>query len=264
MKQLTLTDARRLIQPGPDYSATAIPAWFTSDMIQYLFPLDHRPASVPILTPPSSSGEGRTSARRDEDESRRKAMHSLVTNWDKSARTVAKQLVDVLFRGSPPPVKADGRSFGTLALVDEVNVSRFASLIPDSSVDVSRLIASLSTPCPQFSPVSSIGGYTVTETVGPLAMLSRICRTRERVSVWTKDKVCISHGRRRVRINRREGRVVMFDRQMNIVFIPSGNAADNWQFFRGHVIVLVQSLHNTSRSLQSTPSSSSSSSSSSS
>ena len=257
MKELSLREARNIVDPGNTNPSKRIPNWFMPDMIKYLFPIDQRPVTVPIVTPPGSPGE-RTSTRRDEDEARRKAMHSLVTSWDKSARSIAKQLVDVLFRGYSPGPGRTGACFGTLCAADRVHLTRFASLIPDSDVDISSVLASLSKPVPQLSPAYSVGGYTVTETVGPLAMLSRVCKYKERVTVWTKEKVAVSHGRRRAQIRRREGRIVLFDRQMNIVFIPDGNPADNWQFIRGHVIVLVQRSGG-QRQLQSSPSSSSSS-----
>jgi hypothetical protein len=80
----------------------------------------------------------------------------------------------------------------------------------------------------------------VTETVGPLSMLAQVVRTREQVIRWLKEKVSYSHGRRKVKVSRLEGQVVLFDRYMNIVYVPRGMPTDRWQFVRGSMIALVQ------------------------
>ena len=244
MKEISLLDARKLLETNSDQQRVRVPAWFQPEYIPLLFPVDHRPGEVSVATPPTSpEGSTRTSTRRDEDETRRRAMHTLVTNWDKSARTVARQLIDLLFRGIAPPHQP---TYSGLSLdeTDVANVIKFASLIPDSSDFSGDLLSRLrpSPSIPRHLPVSTIGGYSVTETVGPLAMLARVCRYKEPVTVWVKDKIELSHGRRRVRIVRKEGKIVLFDRFMNLVFIPAGNPADNWHFIRGNVVALIHRI----------------------
>lgn len=242
MKELSISDARKLLETPSDKRLAKVPDWFLPEHIRFLFPVDRRPNSVPIVSPPSTlEGIVRTSARREEDENRRRAMHTLVTSWDKSAKLVARELIDVVYRGcSLPPAPVSTNSNG-LSQSDAAMVAKYASLIPGSDIDASDIIRNFSaSSIPQLLPVTTVGGYSVTQTVGPLAMLSRACRYREVVTVWVKEKVEVSHNRRRVRIVKREGRIVLFDRHMNLVFVPQGNAADNWQFIRGTVIALIQ------------------------
>ena len=244
MNQLTLSEARQLIEKPLSQSESGIPEWFTPDMIKFLFPITERPAGISIITPPRSpDGAQRTSVRREQDEARRKAMHTLVTNWDKSAKKIAKQLVDVLFRGGSPLSKGKRAGPGVLQVDDLGNIDLFQSLITDTSLITTDILHMFrdSAPSPRvFTSASSIGGYTVTETVGPLAMLTDVIRRKETVVIWVKEKFEISHGRRRVSTIKKSGRVVLFDRHMNIVFVPTGNASDCWQFVRGSVISLIQ------------------------
>lgn len=245
MHSLTISEARRLIEKPLSKSESRIPEWFTPDLIPFLFPIEHRPSVVPIITPPRSPDEKpRTSSRRDEDEARRRAMHSLVTSWDTSAKKTAKQLMEILYRGGRPPTTPVKRLPGQLGIDDLGNINKFHSLITgDPLVDCGHILRSFQDPCPSlrmYMPAASVGGYTVTETVGPLAMLTQVIKRRETVKIWIKEKFEISHGRRRVRIIKREGRVLMFDRYMNLLFVPLGNAADCWQFIRGNVIALIQ------------------------
>lgn len=242
MKELSISDARKLLETPSDKRLAKVPDWFLPEQIRFLFPVDRRPISVPIVTPPSSpEGSVRTSARREEDENRRRAMHTLVTSWDKSAKSVARQLIDVVYRGCSLPTSPASSSPNGLSQSDAAMVSKYASLIPGSDIEVSDIIRDFTASSPyRLLPVTTVGGYSVTETVGPLAMLSRACRYREVVTLWIKEKVEVSHNKRRVRIVKREGRIVLFDRHMNLVFVPQGNAADNWQFIRGTVVALIQ------------------------
>jgi len=243
MDILSLTDARKLIEQPLSRSESGIPSWFTDELIPLLFPVERRPVQISITTPPISPGQmQRTSARREQDEARRKAMHTLVTNWDKSAKRTSKQLVEALFRGARP-VESKLRFPGALGPEDAATVRLFHSLIPDATAECDSILDSFaqSVPSPIVQiPVASIGGYTVTETVGPLSMLTEVVKRRETVTIWVKEKLELSHGRRRARIKQKEGRIVLFDRHMNLVFVPLGNPADCWQFVRGSVVALVQ------------------------
>jgi hypothetical protein len=244
MTFLSLDDARNLVNEPLSKRDRTVPEWFSPDLIRFMFPIDERPAVDSI---PSVSGSPepakRTSSRREQDEARRKAMHNLVTNWDKSSKKTAKELVNILFRGhslvsSPAP----SNSSHSLARNDLLRLETFLALIPDSQVSATDIIREFTPRCetPRFMPTSTVGGYSVTETVGPLSMLSEVVRRREKVSIWIKEKVGFSHGRRRVSIIKKYGRIVLFDRHINLVYIPHGNAADNWQFIRGSVVALVQ------------------------
>ena len=235
MKELTKADARHLLDSYNKDLKNQIPDWFKPEHLQYLFPVKHRPTSLSLspFTPSSPEESIRTSVRRDEDEARRKAMHDLVTNWDKAARSTSRSLVDHLFRGvpiKPPP--------GPQSL-DMETVELFHSLIPDSTPGCSPIVHPY-VYADSYLPVHSVGGYSVTDTVGPLSMLSRVCRSREIAVLWIKEKVRMSHGKRTVKIKKREGTIVLFDRYMNIVFIPRGRASDRWEFIRGSMIALVQ------------------------
>jgi len=227
-----------------DPSFDGVPDGFEQNMIPFLFPVDHRPEMQGIVSGIESST--RTSLRRDEDERRRRAMHTLVTNWESAAKSTSRRLVDVLFRGFSPSVEPlKTASFpGRLENLDAGNVSKYLSLIPDCvNVSPGSVLAQFAGRCaeiPRQLPMFKVGGYSVTETVGPLSMLSRVCRTREPVVVWVKDRLKLSHSKHRAGISQRRGRVVLFDRYMNLVFVPAGCGADNWQFIRGHVILLIQ------------------------
>ena len=247
-------NAARVLLREPVAAGFRVPPWFIPEHIAYLFPVNRRPATaytVPATpeTPSTSHTLGspdeavRTSKRRHEDEARRLAMHTLVTSWEKSAKSTARELVNALFRGFK--VRPPTLSHPSMSLVggDVEMVSRFLSLIPGGHEDMCREILGEFAPSQSCIPrvqVASIGGYSVTETVGPLALLTRLCRDRTPAIVWVKDAVRMSHGRRTVRIVRREGRIVLFDRYMNLVFVPLGNASDNWQLIRGAVVALVQ------------------------
>ena len=244
MKLLSQAEARKLIETPLSRKESGIPVWFTDEMVPFLFPIDRRPVSVSIITPPLSPGQNqRTSTRREQDEARRRAMHTLVTNWDASAKRISKQLVDSLFRGLAPVSNTTERFPGILGPEDASTVHLFQSLIPDFSGDIESILepfgAKPRSPSVRM-PVACIGGYTVTETVGPLSMLTEVVKRRETVTIWVKEKVELSHGRRRARIRKKDGRIVLFDRYMNLVFIPAGNPADCWQFIRGNVVGLVQ------------------------
>jgi hypothetical protein len=244
MNYLSPSEARKLIEVPLSKDESGIPDSFTPELIPFLFPVDHRPSIIPIITPPESPNpRQRTSSRRNEDEARRKAMHALVTNWDKSAKTIARQLVDVLFRGGPTsqkPKQSFQRSFGP---EDIEKMNFYKSLIPDFMDGAECLFSGSPKSRPQapiLMPVSCIGGYTVTETVGPLSMITEVIRRKEVVAIWIKERIELSHGRRRARIVKKEGRIVLFDRYMNLVFVPLGNPVDCWQFVRGNVIGLIQ------------------------
>lgn len=246
MKRISLDDARELVLGSVDKNFEGIPPGFKPDMIPFLFPINERPAHVYVNTPPISPEQStRTSVRRDEDEARRKAMHALVTGWDQAAKITARRLVEVLFRGLPcgSPAAIPCELTGRLEKMDYGNVSKFLSLIPDCQVSADSVVAEFAgneENRQRWQPVFRIGGYSVTETVGPLSMLSRVCKSREQVIIWVKEKMKLSHGKRKLQISHRTGRIVLFDRYLNVVFVPAGNAADNWQFIRGHVILLVQ------------------------
>jgi hypothetical protein len=182
------------------------------------------------------------SVRREEDESRRKAMHELVTRWDKAARTTAKDLVDHLFRGrkfNSPLVRVSNPN---LAVNDIQSMMKmFHSLIPDAVDEISSPLFQPSIEVRKIgTPVQSIGGYSITETVGPLSMLTQVIRSREIVTIWLKERVTYSHGKRKVRISKLEAQIVLFDRYMNIVYIPRGFASDRWQMIRGSMVALIQ------------------------
>jgi hypothetical protein len=248
MKRISLDEARKLLVEQVDENFGGIPTAFKSDMIQFLFPVDQRPVSESCHTKSLPEDQfPRTSLRREEDEARRKAMHALVTNWDSAAKTTSKQLIDVLFRGIPPINENHTPCFaGRLENTDVATIAKFISLIPGCEAKPECVLRDFSGEnggvVPRLLPVSKIGGYSITETVGPLSMLSRVCRNREPVIVWVKERLSLSHSKRRVSISTRRGRIVLFDRYMNLVFVPAGNAANNWQFIRGHVILLVQRL----------------------
>ncbi len=235
MKDLSNSDARHLLNSFNKEHKQQIPPWFKPEHLKYLFPVEHRPTeedSTPF-TPSSPEESIRTSVRREEDEARRKAMHELVTNWDKAARSTARSLVDQRYRGvliQPP---------SSVPTIDTGLQDLFYSLIPDSNPDFAEpkhpLVSS-----DTYLPVHTVGGYSVTDTVGPLSMLTRLCRSREIAVIWIKNKVRISHGKRTVQILKREGTIVLFDRFMNIVFVPRGRACDRWEFIRGSMIALVQ------------------------
>ena len=227
-----------------------IPHWFKPEYVKYMFPVDRRPLSL-VCTPPtpstiltpSSLGElFQTSSRRLEDKSRREAMHTLLTGWDKSAKTTARDLVNVLFRGFPcnpslmpsRPLPVGGVDFG--------DVAKFLSLIPGSDSESAHAITAQFSPAipNAYPPMFTSGGFSLTETVGPLAMLTRVVKQRSIVFVWVREKVRMSHGTRKVKIVKREGKIVLFDRFMNIVFVPLGNATDHWQFIRGATVAIVQ------------------------
>ena len=235
MRELSKSDARHLLESFDKDRKETIPKWFKPEHLKYLFPTDHRPEngkSTPF-TPSSPEESIRVSVRREEDEARRKAMHELVTNWDKAARTTARSLVDHIFRGvpvqPPPTVLPDNSGLEDL----------FQALIPDANPHFTHAPHSYVS-SDSYLPVHSVGGYSITDTVGPLSMLSRICRSREQAIIWVKHKVRMSHGKRTVRILKREGTIVLFDRFMNVVFVPRGRASDRWEFIRGSMIALVQ------------------------
>jgi hypothetical protein len=235
MNELSKADALRLLNTFDKEDKAQIPSWFKPEHLKYLFPVEQRPMGTEgcSFVPSSPEDVVRTSVRREEDETRRKAMHELVTNWDKAARTTARAIVDHIFRGvnhskiRPPPT------------IDRGVMELFHSLIPDSVPDDTGIeIPHVSTS--SYLPVHSVGGYSVTDTVGPLSLLSRLCRSRETAIIWVKDKVRFSHGKRCVKIVKREGQIVLFDRFMNLVFVPRGRASDRWEFIRGSMVALVQ------------------------
>jgi hypothetical protein len=243
MIPLSLSDAKAMIEKPLGKSERKIPEWFTPDLIPFLFPIDQRPSNIPMITPPLTPDEKpRTSTRRGEDEARREAMHKLVTSWDISAKKIAKQLIDVLYRGIRPRFEPEVRLPGKLDFRDLESIRLFNSLIDDHSTieDILRPFQGPQTSIRVHMPVSFIGGYTITETVGPLKMLTEVIRRKETVVIWMKEKFDMSHGRRRVRIIKKEGRLIMFDRFMNLIYIPKGNPSDCWQFVRGNVIALIQ------------------------
>lgn len=245
MKLISFDEARQLIEEPVSKRDRTIPDWFAPNHVRFLFPIESRPVPVEVCTPPLSPGfSQRTSVRREQDEARRKAMHNLVTNWDKSARQTSKTLLNTLFRGEPPPRVAETTFVSLLSTGDILNIQKYSSLIPDARVSCKDVLDWFPHPAvvPKISPISVIGGYTVTETVGPLSMLASAVRSKEQLVVWVKERVEFSHGRRKVRIGKRQGRVVLFDRHVNIVFIPRGNASDNWQFIRGSMIALIQRI----------------------
>ena len=235
MKELSKSDARHLLDSFNKDQIYHIPASFKPEYLKYLFPIEHRPRDSESLpfTPSSPEAAVRTSVRREEDEARRKAMHELVTNWDKAARSTARSIVDHIYRGVPvspaPAVPIIGGGLQEL----------FYSLIPDVTSDLDHTIHPYVS-SDSYMPVHTVGGYSITDTVGPVSMLARLCRSRELAVIWVKHKVRSSHGKRTVQIRRREGVVVLFDRFMNIVFVPRGRASDRWEFIRGSMIALVQ------------------------
>jgi hypothetical protein len=245
MKLISFDEAKQIIEEPICRRDRRIPEWFTLDLVRFLFPMDSRPVQAQLSNLPSSPGFlQRSSVRREQDEARRKAMHSLVTNWDKSAKQTSKSLLNILFRGEAPPRAAESMFVSSLSNADILNVQRYSSLIPDARVAYTDVLNWFDRPViiPNHSPISTLGGFAVTETVGPLAMLASIVRSKETVVVWIKEKAEFSHGRRKVQIGKRQGRIVLFDRHMNIVFIPKGNASDNWQFIRGSMIALIQRI----------------------
>ena len=235
MRELSKADARHLLDSFDKEKSNNIPSWFKPEHLKYLFPTEHRPKDdrKGPFTPSSPEESVRVSVRREEDEVRRKAMHELVTNWDKAARSTARSLVDHIFRGVPV------QSAPVISSTDSGLEDLFYSLIPDSNPGFNPA------PHPYVSsdsylPVHTVGGYSITDTVGPLSMLARLCRSREPAIIWVKHKVRMSHGKRTVKILKREGTIVLFDRFMNIVFVPRGRATDRWEFIRGAMIALVQ------------------------
>jgi hypothetical protein len=236
MEELSGSDARKLLNTFEKDKNVQIPSWFKPEHLKYLFPVENRPIEPEgnSFVPSSPDDIVRTSVRREEDETRRKAMHELVTNWDKAARTTARSIVDHIFRGvthskvQPPPC------------IDRGVMDLFHSLIPDAEPPCEFGIEQTNVSSISYLPVHSVGGYSVTDTVGPLSMLSRLCRSREPAIIWVKNKVRMSHGKRCIQILKREGQIVLFDRFMNIVFVPRGRASDRWEFIRGSMIALVQ------------------------
>ena len=248
MEELTEYAAIKLLN-APLIPNFRVPPWFKSEHVTYLFPIDRRPAYVcsnasTPMTPstsltPSSPDESflRVSKRRGEDLVRREAMHTLLTSWDKSARSTARDIVNILFRGHSLGI-ANTSMIG-LNDGDSENVANFLALVNGDVGACSRVIADFKKsqrPFHSQMPIRSICGYSVTETVGPLAMLSRLCRTRSLATIWVKRKKPANQ----IQIVKRTGVLVLFDRYMNIVYIPTGNANDNWQFIRGSMIALVQ------------------------
>jgi len=249
MDELTDFAAIKLLN-APLVPNFRIPHWFKPEYVQYLFPMDRRPLtfsctpSTPAASRSASSPEDslQTSSRRTEDKSRREAMHTLLTTWDKSAKTTARDLVSVLFKGCARREDASSSRSSILGTVNVLEATKFLSLIPNQAPSqLDRIMRQFGTSVPSAaSPMFTVGGHSLTETKGPLSLLSRAIRQRIQVVIWVKEKVGMSHGTRRVRIARKRGRVVLFDRYMNIVYVPAGNASDHWQFIRGATVALVQ------------------------
>ena len=246
MLELSKADARAMLDSYDKDKKFEIPSWFQPEHLRFLFPIDQRPSTVDsyVSTPSSPEEAVRTSVRREEDEARRKAMHELVTRWERAARTTARDLVDHLYRGArfkSPQIADEKLDFSDPSFSSLMGV--FQSLIPDAPS--TERVTPLTSASPYSNinslvPVKSVGGYSVTETVGPLAMLARLCRTKSPAIIWVKEKVRMSHGKRTVRIRKREGTIVLFDRHTNVVFVPAGRAADRWEFIRGALIALIQ------------------------
>jgi hypothetical protein len=247
MEELTSDQVRELLLSPTPVSSLRLPKWLKHEHLKYMFPVSERPSSS--IAAPSVASNLQVSSRRAEDEARRKAMHSLITTWEKGARLVARQLVDVVYRGGrigASDVPASSLSIGSgLSSSDTATITAISALIPPTPSDMVSNTASITSlfTCHHetfsYVPITTIGGYSVTPRAGPLCMLSRLVASRQPATLWLKARVRVSHGRRRVSIEKRTGRITLFDRHMNLVFIPSGAPSSQWEFIRGSMVALV-------------------------